>query len=130
MAWFRGKNKLNPLEGYNRWANSYFDESNPIKKYSDELIAKWLVDIRGKTVLDAGCGAGALCKLANEKGAVKIVGTDFSSTMIEEAKKNCPNAEFKVVDLSHEKIMGNFDFVICSLVLGHEIGRASCRERV
>jgi malonyl-CoA O-methyltransferase len=111
--------KLNPLEGYNRWAQSYAHESNPIKKYSDELIQNWLVDVKGKSVLDVGCGAGWLCALAKQKGASKIVGTDFSQAMVDEAKKKVRDVELKCVDLSKEGIEGVFDFVVCSLVLGH-----------
>ncbi|MGC4022296.1 MAG: class I SAM-dependent methyltransferase [Cyclobacteriaceae bacterium] len=113
------KKKLNPLDAYNRWADSYLNESNPIKKFSDNLILNWLADINGKSVLDAGCGAGAICNLVRQKGASSIVGTDLSPVMVEEAKKNCREAEFKNLDLSKEKVNGKFDVVICALVLGH-----------
>ncbi|MBI1768801.1 MAG: methyltransferase domain-containing protein [Bacteroidetes bacterium] len=117
MGWF--KKKLSPLDGYNRWAKTYSIESNPIKNFSDELIKKWMGDLSGKSFLDAGCGSGKICKLAQEEGAVKILGIDFSPVMIEEAKKNYPDIEFKCHDLSTNKIVGRFDCVICALVLGH-----------
>jgi len=115
----RKTRKLNPLEGYNLWAQTYAKEANPIKKYSDELISTWLGDLKGKSVLDVGCGAGKFCQFARERGASKIVGTDLSPKMIDETKSHCPGAEFIVKDLSKETVSGQFDVVISALVLGH-----------
>lgn len=111
--------QLNPLEGYNLWAQTYAGEENPIKCFSDELISNWLGDTKGKSVLDVGCGAGKFCQLALEKGASRVVGIDLSPKMIEESRKNCGSAELKVMDVSKEKVEGQFDMVICGLVLGH-----------
>ncbi len=119
MSWFKKENKLNPLEGYNLWARSYGNESNPIKNLSDELIKKWVTNVEGKSVLDAGCGVGKVCQLANVLGASQITGIDFSLPMVEEARRNCPEAEIKQLDLSTTKIKGHYDYVICALVLGH-----------
>lgn len=115
----RRPKKLSPLEGYNLWAQTYAKEENPIKKYSDELITNWLGDLKGKSLLDVGCGTGKFCNLARKKGARKIVGTDLSPKMIEETKKQSGDAELRVIDVSKENIEGQFDVVICSLVLGH-----------
>jgi malonyl-CoA O-methyltransferase len=119
MNWFNKEKKLNPLEGYNLWARSYGNESNPIKNLSDELIKKWMVNVEGKSVLDAGCGVGKVCQLANVLRASQITGVDFSLPMVEEARKNCPKAEIKQLDLSTTKIKGCYEYVICALVLGH-----------
>lgn len=116
---FQRKKKLKPLDAYNLWARSYSNENNPIKNLSNNLIANWLNDAHDKTVLDAGCGAGELCKMALANGAQRITGVDFSEAMIKEAKKNLANFEFKCLDLAKEKIEGKFDIVICALVLGH-----------
>jgi malonyl-CoA O-methyltransferase len=121
MSWFdfNKEKKLNPLEAYNLWARSYGNESNPIKNLSDELITRWMPNIEGMTVLDAGCGVGKVCQLAAVLGASQITGVDFSLPMVEEARKNCPKAEIKQVDLSITKIKGHYDYAICALVLGH-----------
>jgi malonyl-CoA O-methyltransferase len=111
--------QLTPREGYDLWAQTYAHEENPIKKYSDELITNWLGDVKDKTVLDVGCGAGKFCQLVHEKGAARIVGADLSPKMIEEARKNCKGAELELTDLTTETIKGQFDVVICALVLGH-----------
>jgi len=45
-----------------------------------------MVDARGKTVLDVGCGPGKFCKLWNLQEARTVVGMDFSSEMIDAAR--------------------------------------------
>ena len=54
-------------------------------------------NITEKTVLFAGCGDGLECLPALEKGA-NVIGIDVSEKAIELAKKNCPNANFFVMD--------------------------------
>ncbi len=111
---------LTPLEGYNRWALSYHKESNPIKNLSDGLIEKFLPDLRNKAVLDAGCGTGKFCQIAEAQGASKIVGLDLSPAMIEVARKNCLSAEFRCVELSTAELeYQHYDVIISALVLGH-----------
>jgi malonyl-CoA O-methyltransferase len=121
--WWKKKKEatvLTVLEGYDRWAQSYHQESNPIKNLSDELVEKFLPSLHHKVVLDAGCGTGKFCALAEKQGASKITGLDLSSAMIDIARKNCPSTEFKSVDLSAAKLESEyFDVIICALVLGH-----------
>ena len=123
MKWL-GKKKeiavLPPLEGYNRWASSYHLESNPVKKLSDSLVEKWMPELNGKSFLDAGCGTGKFCALAEKHGASEILGLDLSPAMIEIAKKQCPSALFLCADIFNASIKKeNFDVIICALVLGH-----------
>src|SRR5258708_32707755 len=111
---------LSPLEGYNRWAPTYHDESNPVKDLSNDRIERFLPDVHGCTILDAGCGTGYFCQLLEKSQPSKIVGLDISPAMIEVAKKNCLSVEFNCMDISNQPF-GNerFDLVICALVLGH-----------
>jgi len=118
-SFFNRIKKLSPLEGYNKWAVTYHIEDNPIKNLSDEFIKSQLPDLKGKNILDAGCGTGRLCMAALERGAAFVKGIDLSPKMIEEAKKNCPKAEFACVDLAKNEIKEKYDVVICGLVLGH-----------
>jgi malonyl-CoA O-methyltransferase len=111
--------KLTPLEGYNKWAVTYHTEDNPIKNLSDEFIKNELPDLKGKSVLDAGCGTGKICELAISRGAAFVKGVDLSPKMIEEAKRNCPQVKFECGDLATTGIKEKYDVVICGLVLGH-----------
>jgi malonyl-CoA O-methyltransferase len=121
MKFFQKKiSVLSVVEGYNKWSASYADEINPIKNAADILVEKFLPDLHQKSVLDAGCGTGKFCSLAEKQGAVKIVGIDLSPQMIEKAKINCPQAQFQCGDLSELSTgVSEFDVIICSLVLAH-----------
>lgn len=123
MRWLT-KNKeipvLSPRDGYDLWASTYLQESNPIKNLSDQLIEKHLPDLTGKIFLDAGCGAGKFCRLAHNQKAKSIIGLDLSPAMIEAAQKYCPAANLKCADLSTAELQtDHFDVIICALVLAH-----------
>ena len=123
MAGFFGKRKtkvLTPLEGYDRWAASYSLESNPIKTLSDDLVEKMLPPLDGKSVLDAGCGAGKFCVYAEKHHARAVSGMDLSPKMVEEARRKCPSGNFTADDLSQVTLPANsYDIIICALVLAH-----------
>lgn len=48
-----------------------------------------IVDVKGKHVLDVGCGGGIYCKAFAEMGAEHVTGVDFSKEMIKGAVENC-----------------------------------------
>jgi malonyl-CoA O-methyltransferase len=123
MKWLKAKKEvpvLTALEGYNLWASSYSNESNPIKNLSDSFVEKFLPDLTDKIVLDAGCGTGKFCRLAEEKRASKIVGLDLSPAMIKEAQLSCRSTEFICSEISTAPLKeSHYDVIICALVLGH-----------
>lgn len=121
MWWKSKKIKvLSPLEGYDRWAATYSHESNPIKNLSDELVEKFLPDLHGKAVLDAGCGTGKFCSVAEKQNAAEITGIDLSPAMIDIARKQNTFSTFRCESLSDAVLPENkFDVIICALVLGH-----------
>jgi malonyl-CoA O-methyltransferase len=102
MSWFKRKTPpvLSPLDGYNKWAASYASESNPIKNFSDDLIAKFLPDLRNKSVLDLGCGTGKFCILAESQDAARIHGIDLSPEMISRCRQITTRSTFECGDIS------------------------------
>lgn len=73
-----------------------------------------------KTVLDLGCGYGWHCKFAEEQGAVRILGIDLSSKMIDEARKRNGGARicYRVCGLEeYEYPEGAWDCVVSNLAL-------------
>jgi malonyl-CoA O-methyltransferase len=121
LGWLKKKNipVLSPKEGYDLWALSYAHESNPIKDLSNKFVESMLPDLRGKSILDAGCGTGHFCMYAESRQAGQIVGIDFSQVMIDQAKKNCPTAQFHCGDISTFIVREPVDIIICALVIGH-----------
>jgi ribosomal protein L11 methyltransferase len=67
-----------------------------------QLVAAWLMelDVRGKTVLDMGCGTGVLAILANKMGAAGVTGIDNDEWAEKNALEN-----FRMNDLPHGKII-------------------------
>jgi len=77
-----------------------------------------LGNVRGKTILCLGCGAGEECAYIKSLKAKKVVGVDISRSLINIAKKNLPDVEFKVMDMEKlELAQSSFDLVYSSLVL-------------
>lgn len=52
---------------------------------------KLLGNVKGKMILDLGCGSGIYARILTEKGA-KVRGIDISSKLLEIAKKEAPKA--------------------------------------
>jgi SAM-dependent methyltransferase len=76
-------------------------------------------DLRGATVLDAGCGSGAQAEWLLDQGA-DVVGIDVSPRMIEEAERRCAGrGRFLVADLAKPLPLepGSLDGITCSLAL-------------
>ena len=82
------------------------------------VLRKLMPDLKGKTVLDLGCGYGWHCKYAAENGAEGVTGIDISHKMLAKAKEINSDTviEYRCAameDLSFEE--GSFDAVISSL---------------
>ena len=61
--------------------------------------------LRGRSVLDAGCGAGAQCEWLLDEGA-EVTGIDLSPGMVEQARLRCGDrARFAVADLARYQLM-------------------------
>lgn len=79
-------------------------------------IKKTLASIKGKTVLDAGCGAGYLTELLADK--YKATGVDFS--IEPNLSKDIPKAKFVEAHIEHLPFKDNaFDTVVCAHTIEH-----------
>lgn len=79
-----------------------------------------LPDLRGKRVLDLGCGYGWHCRYVSEQGATKVVGVDLSAKMLAEARSRSIDYDIEyrrcaIEDLDFAE--GQFDLAISSLAL-------------
>lgn len=87
-------------------------------------LLEWLPrDLRGRRVLDAGCGTGALAVEAAKRGA-QVVAIDISGTLVGLAKQRAPtiegggSVEFLVGDML-DASLGRFDHVVAMDSLIH-----------
>lgn len=64
-------------------------------------IRAMLSDLRGKRVVDLGCGFGWASRWMREQGAASVLGLDLSQNMIDRAKADTPHdaVEFRIADL-------------------------------
>src|SRR5258708_36104334 len=115
----REPEKIAIQSGYDLWSEHYAEEKNPIKSASDQSVKDMLPDLKGKSVLDSGCGTGYFCQFAEQTGAEKITGVDFSARMIDKAKQHCKKTHFVTGEIQDIKLTAPVNVVICALVLGH-----------
>ena len=77
-------------------------------------------DVKDKTILDIGCGAGGHDRKLIELGAKSVLGIDISTKMLEEAKKNknSDKIEYQLLSMNDlEKLDRKFDLVVSSLAI-------------
>lgn len=75
-----------------------------------------LGDVKGKKILDYGCGDGWLSGKLKERGA-DIEGCDISEKFIDIAKKNYPDIKFSVINKKTSYKDNEFDIVLSNIVL-------------
>jgi len=115
-------------KAYNTLGQEYYDtrkyKSGSSYFYNEMLempaTLRLLGNVKGKKILDFGCGPGLYAKILKDNGA-DVKGIDISKELIKIAKKEAPGVEFVVGDatknLPYKK--GEFDIVLATLVMGH-----------
>jgi ubiquinone/menaquinone biosynthesis C-methylase UbiE len=108
--------------GYNRWAEIYDDEHNPLVLLEEEHFPALIGDVSGLTLADIGCGTGRHALRWAAAGA-RVTAVDFSEAMLQRARVK-PGADairFVSHDLSESMPFEahSFDRVFCCLVLDH-----------
>ncbi|MFC6101917.1 class I SAM-dependent methyltransferase [Olivibacter domesticus] len=84
------------------------------------LLKEILPDLKGKDVLDLGCGFGWHCRYATEKGAASVTGIDISEKMLKKAKEinHLQGIKYERTALEDAVFPANhFDVVFSSLTL-------------
>lgn len=81
-----------------------------------------VIDKRGLTLLDMGCGAGYYSEIINAQfgNKFKYTGADYSEAMVTLAKQLYPQTEFTVLDITNMQLPDKaFDVVFSGAVLVH-----------
>lgn len=79
-----------------------------------------LPDLKGKHVLDLGCGYGVHCKKMVDLGVTHVVGIDISGKMLEVAREENADAKIEYKHMPMEdlpEIKEDFDVVVSSLAM-------------
>lgn len=116
---------------HDHWANSIDINTIEISKYfesafspENQQIIQWMGDIKGKTVLDLGCGAGEAAVYFAIKGA-KVTAADISFGMLKKAnelaKQHKTSIEVRVCSATDLSTFANesFDIIYAANLLHH-----------
>ena len=98
-----------------KWdANKYTSDFSFVHQYGNSVME--LIDAdKDSTILDLGCGNGALSKTLQDKGFI-VKGIDASKELLDIAKKNYPNIEFIQADATNFSLQEPVDVVFSNAV--------------
>lgn len=82
-------------------------------------------------ILELGCGPGNITKyLLSKRPDFKILGLDNSPNMINLAKQNNPNANFRVIDVRQiDALTGKFEAIVCGFCLPY-LSPSDCEKLI
>lgn len=88
--------------------------------------------LKGKSVLDLGCGFGWHCRFAREQQASSVIGVDISEKMLQIAREKTDDPAISYVQMPIEDIEfsnSQFDMVISSLAFHYvKLFEAICKK--
>jgi RimJ/RimL family protein N-acetyltransferase/ubiquinone/menaquinone biosynthesis C-methylase UbiE len=120
------------FETWNKLASVYQEKFMDIDLYNDTYDNFCsLVDKPNSKILEIGCGPGNITKYTLFKRPdFKITAIDVSANMIKMAKKNNPNADFKVMDCRNlDSISESFDGIICGFCMPY-LSKDDCAKLI
>jgi 2-polyprenyl-3-methyl-5-hydroxy-6-metoxy-1,4-benzoquinol methylase len=112
------------LDSWNKAAAGWDRDIARPGSYRTHLITgaltELLTDIKGKQILDAGCGNGFFTNWLANRGA-EVEGIDGSEKMVKLARASYPELKFAVADLMSPigKDSGLYDCVVANMLLMH-----------
>lgn len=117
------KDRFIAYDAYEKLAEKYaliIDVKPHNAEYERPGLLKIIPPVKGRKVLDAGCGTGSLTEWLLDQGA-EVIGVDASPHMLEQAKKRIQNrAILKLHDLKEPLSFiedDSLDLVVSSLVM-------------
>ena len=124
---FEDKQKINNF--YNEKFATYGRDIRSVgwgKKEDQSLRFEVLlrnIDLRGKTILDVGCGLGDLVGFLDEKWGAnyKYIGIDLSENLITDARKHWKQHEFIMGDIFSVDLPNSIDVSVLSGALTYKI---------
>ena len=103
------------FEGYKKIREN---EVNANNLFEIPALFSMMPELKGKRVLDLGCGFGEHCRKFVDCGAEKVVGIDISEKMLAVAKEENCDSKIQYINMPMEdieKIQEKFDIAISSL---------------
>ena len=110
---------------YNEFGWNYYPEI-----FGEQLLS-WLQQqkLHPRSSMDLACGTGILCEILHSSG-IKSAGMDFSSGMIDIARKGNPDIHYDVADMITYRPDAQFDLVTCTGDAVNHISELSDVEKI
>lgn len=105
------------FEGYKKLRDNEINANNLFEK---PALFSLLPELKGKKVIDLGCGFGEHCMQYVRDGAARVVGVDISQKMLEVARAENSHPNITYLNLPMENISEigeTFDVAVSSLAL-------------
>ncbi|WP_321416544.1 class I SAM-dependent methyltransferase [uncultured Methanomethylovorans sp.] len=105
------------FEGYYKLRENIDSANNLVEK---PAIFSMIGDVKGRSIIDLGCGYGENCKTFSDMGAKRIVGVDISVKMLEVARNEnfASNIEYYNICMEDvDSIRFKYDVAVSSLAI-------------
>jgi ubiquinone/menaquinone biosynthesis C-methylase UbiE len=104
------------ISTFDRVSGEYGEKSILQRKAADRLFD--LLEMRGdESILDVACGPGHIAHWLAGETTGRVVGTDISQGMVNEAASLYPDIEFRCIAAEDLDYSGEFDVVFCNSAL-------------
>jgi SAM-dependent methyltransferase len=115
--------KVMSVQEYDRgWDHQWDDMKSygPMARHIRRNIIELVRPLEFQTVMDIGCGQGALLsEIHAQFPDVDLYGSDISSSAIKLASQRVSAKGFWTLDIAKENLDQQFDLIVCSEVLEH-----------
>ncbi len=119
-----GENQIEEIRSFwNRvaddWRTQVGDSGDTNRRFnSDPVLWAFAGNVKGLSVLDAGCGTGYLSNELSDRGA-RVIGVDLSPRMIDLARASYPDLDFQLSSCSDLSFLDNnrVDLIVSNYVL-------------
>ncbi|MUL35974.1 class I SAM-dependent methyltransferase [Gloeocapsopsis dulcis] len=100
----------------NQWDAKLYDRNHSFVSELATNLIDLLAPQAGERILDLGCGTGFLTDKIASQG-VEVIGIDYATTMIEQARDKYPQLHFEVLDARNLHYQEEFDAVFSNAAL-------------
>lgn len=102
------------VEDYgNNYISVHWDSKESQQKRFEQFLK--IGDLNGKSILDVGCGLGDFFVFLKKNGIdCKCTGFDIVPGLLDIAKENYPDANYRLVNLALTPLKEKFDYVFAS----------------
>jgi cytosine/adenosine deaminase-related metal-dependent hydrolase/SAM-dependent methyltransferase len=112
---------------FDAWAAVYDAQANPLLALEERYLKRLLPEVKGRTVLDAGCGSGRWLSYLADRGPTSLTGVDPSIEMLRAAAGKGASADLFAASCDEMPFSPeSFDLILSSFVLSYVDDLSRC----